>query len=90
MSIRHGGAAPSCHCLRRRLRTIRQPYNGCAGLKGRVPARLASLMRMNSQIDISGILPTIQVPTLVIHRTDDAAVNVEGGRYLAKHIPGAP
>jgi hypothetical protein len=29
------------------------------------------------------------VPTLVIHRKDDAGINVEGGRYLAEHIPGA-
>jgi class 3 adenylate cyclase len=46
-------------------------------------------MRMNSQIDISGILPTIRVPTLVIHRANDATINVEGGRFLAQHIPGA-
>jgi class 3 adenylate cyclase len=44
---------------------------------------------MNSQIDISGIVPTIRVPTLVIHRTEDVTINVEGGRYLAEHIPGA-
>jgi class 3 adenylate cyclase len=29
------------------------------------------------------------VPTLVIHRTEDVTINVEGGRYLAQHIPGA-
>ena len=46
-------------------------------------------MRMNSQIDISDIVPTIRVPTLVIHRTEDVTINVEGGRYLAEHIPGA-
>jgi hypothetical protein len=46
-------------------------------------------MRMNSQIDISSILPTIRVPTLVVHRPDDKTINVEGGRYLAEHIPGA-
>ena len=46
-------------------------------------------MRMNSQIDISDIVSTIRVPTLVIHRTEDATINVEGGRDLAKHIPGA-
>lgn len=46
-------------------------------------------MRMNSQIDISNIVPTIRVPTLVIHRTQDVTINVEGGRYPAKHIPGA-
>jgi class 3 adenylate cyclase len=44
---------------------------------------------MNSQIDISDIVPTIRVPTLVIHRTDDVTINVNGGRFLAEHIPGA-
>ena len=46
-------------------------------------------MRMNSQIDITDVLPTIQVPTLVVHRTGDVAVDVEGGRELASLIPGA-
>jgi class 3 adenylate cyclase len=56
---------------------------------GASPAGVTALMRMNSQIDISDIVPTIQVPTLVIHRTDDVTINVDGGRYLAEHIPGA-
>jgi pimeloyl-ACP methyl ester carboxylesterase/class 3 adenylate cyclase len=56
---------------------------------GASPAAAIALMRMNSQIDISGILATIRVPTLVIHRTDDVTIDVEGGRYLAEHIPGA-
>ena len=56
---------------------------------GASPAAVTALMRMNSQIDISEIVSTIRVPTLVIHRTEDVTVNVEGGRYLAEHIPGA-
>lgn len=56
---------------------------------GASPAAVAALMRMNSQIEISGILPAVRVPTLVIHRTGDRAVNVEGGRDVAAHIPGA-
>ena len=56
---------------------------------GASPAAASALMRMNSQIDIADILPTIRVPTLVIHRTEDVTINVEGGRYLAEHIPGA-
>ena len=56
---------------------------------GASPAAVVAYMRMNSQIDISNILSTIRVPTLVIHRTDDVTINVEGGRYLADHIPGA-
>jgi class 3 adenylate cyclase len=56
---------------------------------GASPSAAAAYMRMNSQIDISDIVSTIRVPTLVIHRTDDKAINVEGGRFLAEHIPGA-
>ncbi len=53
------------------------------------PAAVIALMRMNSMIDISGILPYVHVPTLVIHRTQDPVVNVEGGRQLANSIPNA-
>lgn len=56
---------------------------------GASPADAIALMRTNSQIDISNILPAIHVPTLVIHRTDDVTVNIEGGRQLAARIPGA-
>jgi class 3 adenylate cyclase len=35
------------------------------------------------------VLPSIRVPTLVIHRAEDANVPVENGRYFAEHIPGA-
>ena len=53
------------------------------------PAAVVALMRMNMMIDISGILPYVRVPTLVVHRTDDTVVNVEGGRQLASGIPNA-
>ena len=56
---------------------------------GASPSAVIALMRMNSQIDVRHILPTIRVPTLVLHRTGDTRVNVEGGRYLAANIPGA-
>jgi class 3 adenylate cyclase len=44
---------------------------------------------MNAQIDIRAILKTIQVPTIVIHRSGDRCLLVEEGRYLAEQIPGA-
>ena len=56
---------------------------------GATPAACIEIMRLNSEIDASPILPSIHVPTLVIHRTDDGAVKVEGGRELAALIPGA-
>jgi class 3 adenylate cyclase len=40
------------------------------------------------RIDVRAILSTISAPTLVIHARDDI-VPVQGGRYLADHIPGA-
>jgi class 3 adenylate cyclase len=40
-------------------------------------------------IDVRPILPTITVPTLVIHARDDRCAPVQSGRYLADHIPGA-
>ena len=57
--------------------------------QGGSPSAVQSLMRMNSEINIAGILPSIHVPTLILHRTEDPTVGIEGGRFLAKHIPGA-
>lgn len=53
------------------------------------PTTVINLLRMYSQIDVSAILPTIHIPTLVLHRTNDVGIEVEQGRYLAEHIPGA-
>src|SRR5256885_13571562 len=53
------------------------------------PGDAEDLMRMNIQIDIGGILPTIRVPTLVIHANQDKVAPFEAGRYFADHIPGA-
>jgi class 3 adenylate cyclase len=44
---------------------------------------------MNAQIDVRDVLPIIQVPTLIVHRTDDRALSVEGSRYMAERIEGA-
>jgi pimeloyl-ACP methyl ester carboxylesterase len=56
---------------------------------GATPAACMEIMRLNSQIDVSAILPTIHVPTLVIHRNNDVAVNVEGSREIAALVPDA-
>jgi class 3 adenylate cyclase len=53
------------------------------------PGAIKALTLLNAQIDIRPILPTIQIPTLVMHRTGDLQVPVEAGRALARHIPGA-
>jgi pimeloyl-ACP methyl ester carboxylesterase len=53
------------------------------------PAAARDLILMNSLIDTRAVLPTIRVPTLVLHRSGDRDSRVEEGRYLAEHIPGA-
>jgi class 3 adenylate cyclase/DNA-binding CsgD family transcriptional regulator len=53
------------------------------------PGAAAELTQMNMEIDIRNVLPTIQVPTLIIHRTDDLAIRVECSRYIAEQIPSA-
>jgi class 3 adenylate cyclase len=62
------------------------------GRRGRAslsPAAAKALILMNSHVDVRDVLPTIQAPTLVLHRTGDLDSNVEEGRYIAGRIPGA-
>lgn len=41
------------------------------------------------QVDVTPILPQIDVPTLVMHSRYNRVVRVESGRYTADHIPNA-
>lgn len=56
---------------------------------GADPGAAITLMRMNSEIDIIDILPSIHVPSLIIHRTVETMVDFEGARVLAERIPNA-
>jgi len=53
------------------------------------PAMVAALIGALEEIDVTGVLPVIGVPTLVLHRVDDPVVPVEGARYIAEHVPDA-
>jgi class 3 adenylate cyclase len=53
------------------------------------PHMMHEIMMANLTIDIREVLPTINVPTLVVHNVGDPMVPVELGRYLADHIPDA-
>ena len=52
------------------------------------PGGIRSLMRILGEIDVRCVLPSVAVPTLVLHATGDL-FPVEVSRYLAEHIPGA-
>jgi hypothetical protein len=60
-----------------------------AGNRGAGPATAKLIDRVRFQSDVRALLPLVRVPTLVLHRRDDAAMLVGQGRYLAEHIPGA-
>jgi DNA-binding SARP family transcriptional activator/pimeloyl-ACP methyl ester carboxylesterase len=60
-----------------------------AGNQGAGPATARLLDRVRFQADVRAALPLIRVPTLVMHRRDDAALPIEHGRYVAAHIPNA-
>ncbi len=53
------------------------------------PGAARDLILMNSQIDVREVLPTVSVPTLVLHRRGDLDARPEEGRYMADRIPGA-
>jgi class 3 adenylate cyclase len=53
------------------------------------PAAVTALVTMNAEIDIRHILPTIRVPTLILHSVRDRAIEVGGSQYMAARIPGA-
>jgi pimeloyl-ACP methyl ester carboxylesterase len=53
------------------------------------PGAARALILMNSEIDVRSVLPSVHVPTLVLHRDRDRDAVVDEGRYIAQHIPGA-
>lgn len=53
------------------------------------PGAAVALLKMNTQLDITRVLSTIHVPTLVMHRSGDLDADVEGARWMAGQIPGA-
>ena len=53
------------------------------------PASILALMRANYEVDVRHLLPSIRVPTLILHRAGDAVTPVAAGRYIAEKIPGA-
>jgi len=53
------------------------------------PGAAVALLKMNTLIDITNLLPVIHVPTLVLHRSGDRDAKIEEGRWIADRIPGA-
>jgi class 3 adenylate cyclase/alpha-beta hydrolase superfamily lysophospholipase len=57
--------------------------------QGTSPAGAIALMDLYREMDARPVLPAIDAPTLVLHRSGDRMIPVAQGRYLAEAIPGA-
>ncbi|MDZ4825399.1 MAG: adenylate/guanylate cyclase domain-containing protein [Actinomycetota bacterium] len=53
------------------------------------PGVAAEVQRMLLHVDVRGIVDTVHVPTLVLHRAGDLMYVPDHGRWLAEHIAGA-
>src|SRR5207253_2752251 len=56
---------------------------------GSSPGSLEALHRMNKEIDVRHVLPTVRVPTLILHGSEDTIVPVDVARYMGSRIPMA-
>jgi pimeloyl-ACP methyl ester carboxylesterase len=80
------GSGEALRCLLPSVRSARQlaMLERMSASPGMARATAESAFR----IDVRQVLPTINAPTLVLHASHDF-VPVQGGRYLADHIPNA-
>ena len=53
------------------------------------PGTVTFMLSHIAEVNVRPLLPTVRVPTLVVHHADDPIVPPELGRYVADHIPGA-
>ncbi|RAU99628.1 adenylate/guanylate cyclase domain-containing protein [Mycobacterium colombiense] len=81
------GSGEALKCLLPSVRSSRQ-----LGMLERMcasPGMARATLEAAFQIDVRPILPTLTMPTLVVHATRDPGVPVQAGRYLTAHIPNA-
>jgi class 3 adenylate cyclase len=67
----------------------RLPYWARLEREGASPGAMIALIRMLGEIDVRGVLSSVSVPTLIVHRDGDAVAPIDGARYMAAQIPGA-
>jgi class 3 adenylate cyclase len=53
------------------------------------PGAIAKVLDLIGDLDVREVLPSIRVPTLVMHRREDTTILVQHARYIAERIPGA-
>ena len=91
---RHGrhvghGRAPACD---ESGHAVERGDPGSVGTLERLaasPGTVALMMPLLAEMDVRALLPTVRVPTLVLHHTDDPFIPPEWGKDVADRIPGA-
>ncbi len=68
---------------------IRKQWWGKLMRLGASPRAVIELVRTFSEIDVRPVLPSIQAPTLILHRKDDRVVRLGSAEYIAARIPDA-
>jgi class 3 adenylate cyclase len=53
------------------------------------PSTIRRILDLIGEFDVRDVLPSIRVPTLVMHRANDSFIKVEHSRYIASRVPGA-
>jgi len=53
------------------------------------PHDAVAFMRMAFEIDVRDVVPSVNTPTLIVHRTDDKVCHVENARWLARNVEGS-
>ena len=58
-------------------------------MQSATPNDAVAFMRMAFEIDVRHVAPSVKVPTLILHRTEDPVCHVENARWLARSIEGS-
>jgi class 3 adenylate cyclase len=53
------------------------------------PSTIRRIFKLIGEFDVRDVLPSIRVPTLVMHRGGDSSIKVEHSRYIASKVPDA-
>jgi class 3 adenylate cyclase len=53
------------------------------------PGTIRRIIDLIGAYDVRDVLPSIRVPTLVMHRAGDTFIQVQHSRYIASKVPGA-
>ncbi len=53
------------------------------------PAGIVSIMGLNAEIDVQSLLGVLEVPTLILHKTNDSAFPIGCGQHLHENIAGS-